>query len=84
MTETSTARVARLASQRHGEIVTSDSTDSTDQDRSHPSSTASHGANRRATAPGSRHHGWLMPPPRLPDAHTNKQSISGQPARMAL
>ena len=45
MTGTSTARIARLASQRHGEIVTSDSTDSTDQDRSHPSSTASHGAN---------------------------------------
>ena len=27
-------------------------------------------ANRRTTSPGSRHHGWLMPPPRLPDVHT--------------
>src|SRR5438270_11675262 len=31
---------------------------------------ASHDANRRATTPGSRHHGGPMPLPRLPDVHT--------------
>jgi len=41
--------------------------------------TASHGANRRATAPGSQHHGRPMSSPRLPDVHTctTAESVGG-------